>query len=371
MKILIVNKRAPFEGRGAEQVIWEIGKRFARAGHRVHYFCPDPTSGSSIPEIDGIDFTFIPTSDDPTRSMIELFVRGPFHYPRVYRSFDPDVVYDNPSPFLFHLAHVYGDAPVVNKVHAIYRRLTFTCKDHPLVKAGTLLGEESYRLLRGETFITNSVSTAERLEPLIDTEKNELIQNPIGIDASEFEFHIPDDPTHVVAISKLSPRKRVSDLLRAWQQVERECPNAKLTVAGSGPLEDNLHSLADDLGLSQVNFPGYVSESRKLELLRDGALFVSPTIYEGFGISMLEAMASGCAVVASDTWGIKDYVEDGENGYLVPIKYPDALANAIVELLADDVARQSVAKSGRKTAEEYSMAESLDRELEHLKLICD
>ncbi|ACV12301.1 glycosyl transferase group 1 [Halorhabdus utahensis DSM 12940] len=363
MNVLIVNKRAPFEGRGAEQVIWEIGKRFAQAGHQVRFFCPDPTSDAEPPDFDGIDFSFVATADDPTRSMIELFARGPRHYPGVYRSFEPDVVYDNPSPFPFHLAHFYGSVPVISKVHAVYRRLAFDCKDHPLVQVGTVIGEETYRLFSGETFVTNSASTAERLEPLLDTDSNRLIENPIGIDADEFEYHVPDEPTEVVTVSKLSPRKRVGDLLRAWRHVERQTETVSLTVAGSGPLEDELHELAGDLGLDRVNFPGYVSESHKKGLLRDASIYVTPTIYEGFGISPLEAMASGCAVVSSDTWGVKDYIEDGVNGRLVPTRSPHQVATAVTDLLENDERRCSVAEHGRATAKVYSMDKSLDREV--------
>lgn len=184
MRVLLVNKRAPFEGRGAEQVIWRIGKRFAEFGHRVRFFCPTPTESNSIPQVPGLDFEFVETNSSPTRAMIEFFLRGPWRYRTAYRSFKPDIVYDNPSPFPFHTAHLLGDAPIVNKVHAIYRSHAFACKDQPVVKVGTILGEESYRLVRGEYFITNSESTACRLERLVDTDVNDLVSNPIGIDVT-------------------------------------------------------------------------------------------------------------------------------------------------------------------------------------------
>jgi len=297
--------------------------------------------------------------------MIEFFLRGLNRYRDTYRSFQPDIVYDNPSPFPFHAAHLIGDVPIINKVHAVYRSYAFDCKDHPLVKAGTLFGEESYRLFRGEHFITNSVSTATRLKKLVNTDKNELVANPIGINSDEFTFSVPDQSKHVLTISKLSPRKRVRDLLRAWNDVEEIHPDATLTIAGSGPLEAKLHSLRDNLKLQSVNFEGFVSESRKHKLLKQAAISAAPTLYEGFGLSVLEAMASGCTVVTSDTWGVKDFVNHGENGLMAQPKSPESFACELNYLLKNVDKRKKMARAGRETAEAYSMAASLDRELDY------
>lgn len=369
MRILITTKRAPFEGRGAEQVIWQIGKRFAAAGHRVRFFCPTPEAQSDVPQVDGIDFAFVETHSAATRGMIEFFLRGSRQYPAAYTHFSPDIVYDNPSPFPLHVAHIYGNAIVINKVHAIYRRLAFTCKDHLLVKLGTLLGEESYRLFRNEYFITNSDSTAERLRPLVNTRNNEVVANPIGIDSSEFEYQFSENAMDVLALSKLTPRKGISYLLRAWKTVEQRLPNASLTIAGSGPREEQLHSLARTLRLNRVTFEGFVSETRKHRLLREAGVFVLPTLYEGFGITNLEAMASGCAVVSTDTWGVKDYITHRENGFLVPPQSVNELADAITTVCSTEELRSSLAQAGRETAESYSMTESLDQELEVMESI--
>lgn len=371
MRVLLVNKRAPFEGRGAERIFWEIGKRFAEAGHRIRFFCPTPASQTEVPDISSVDFEFVETSSEPTRGMIEFFLHGVRRYRNAYQEFQPDVVYDNPSPFPFHAAHIIGDDPVVNKVHAVYRSYAFACKNHPLVKVGTILGEESYRFFRGEYFVTNSVSTATRLRKLVNTEKNELVANPIGIDIEEFTCSVPDQSKHVLSVSKLSPRKRIGDLLRAWADVEDEHPNATLTIAGSGPLESELHSLHDRLDLQTVTFEGFVSETRKHELLQDAGVFAAPTLYEGFGLSVLEAMASGCAVVTTDTWGVRNFVEHEKNGLTTPPKLPERFATELARVLSNQGERNRYAMAGRKTAASYSMAESLDRELDHLKSVAN
>lgn len=369
MRVLAVNKRAPFEGRGGEQVIWKIGERLAAEGHEVLFFTGSPQDDTDIPDLDGIRFEFVETEADPTRGMIKFFLKGPTAYPRAYCEFEPDLVYDNPSPFPFHLAHLYGDVPVVSKVHAVYRRLAFSCKDHPLVKLGTVLGEETYRLARGEYFITNSESTAERLTSLVNTERNQVIANPIGIDSDEFTFNFRPDSRQVLALSKLSPRKGLRYLIDAWKQVEDAVPSANLVIAGSGPRRKALELRATANGLKRVEFTGFVDDEQKHELLRESTVYVLPTLYEGFGISNLEAMASGCAVVSTDTWGVKDYLQNRENGLVTPPKDSDSIGKALKQVLQHESLHERLAKRGRDTAEGYSISESIDREIHCLESI--
>jgi glycosyltransferase involved in cell wall biosynthesis len=77
-------------------------------------------------------------------------------------------------------------------------------------------------------------------------------------------------------------------------------------------------------------------------------------------------MASGCAVVTTDTWGVKDFVEPGKNGLTAPPKSPNVFASKLNNLLEAREDQVRFARAGRETAEEYSMAESLERELEYL-----
>ncbi|WEL20599.1 Glycosyltransferase [Halorhabdus sp. BNX81] len=368
MRILMINKRPPYRNTGAEKVLWGIARKLVEAGHSVTIFCPTPADRESEthPEI---DFRYVSTGGGPDRSMIEFFLKGPRTYPSVYRDVSPDLVYDNPSPFPFHLAHLYGDAQRITKLHGIYRRLAFSCKDHPLVKVGTAVGDELYRLFRGEVITTNSLSTAHRARQVFTTDSNRIIANPIGIDAAEYTFSIRSDEKHVLSLSELRTRKQINVLLRAWKYVESAHPDARLTVAGDGQQRDSLERLATDLDLETVTFEGWVTEERKHELLASAAIYALPTLYEGFGLANLEAMASGCAVVSTDTWGVRDYLRDGENGRLVPTKDPPALATVIDSLLSEPAQIERLATAGRETAAEYSMAESITREVRLLEQI--
>lgn len=362
MKLLIVNKRSPFDGLGAEKVIWDIGRHFASEGHSVTYFCASPTD-SDIPDIPNISFEFVETPDEVTRSQIEFFVRAPIKYRNIYKKIEPDLVYDNPSPFPFHLAHFYGDAPVVSKVHTIYRSLAFRAKDHPLVKFGTIIGEETYRVFNNELFTPVSQSTANRLRSLVNTSNNTIITNPNGTDTDDLSFSFNSQSKQVLYLSKLGRKKGVLDLLYAWKIVEESVPDASLVVAGSGPLKYKATELATDLQLENVSFPGYVSNKRKRELFAESLIYVLPTYIEGMPLTPLEAMASGCAVVSTDTYGVRDIITDGVDGQLVEPGEPEQLAQTLINMLTEKKDVYKLVENGKKRANELTTRKMLDREI--------
>jgi glycosyltransferase involved in cell wall biosynthesis len=147
----------------------------------------------------------------------------------------------------------------------------------------------------------------------------------------------------------LKPRKNLPLLLDAWADVIRACPEARLLVAGGGPLLPELRQRASTLGLdARVTFTGYVPESEKPEHFNLGDVFVFPSALEGFGLAVGEAMSSGLPVVASDRGSIPELVVDGEGGFLGDPARPAPLVEALVRLLRDAPLR---AKQGAANVE--------------------
>ena len=104
-----------------------------------------------------------------------------------------------------------------------------------------------------------------------------------------------------------------------------------------------------------VEFLGRVSDAEKAQLYRTADVYVSPaTGGESFGIVLLEAMAAGTAIVASDIHGYKGVVRRGREGLLVPPREPKAIAAAVARLLRDDELRRSMGDAGRQRAQEFS-----------------
>jgi glycosyltransferase involved in cell wall biosynthesis len=134
-------------------------------------------------------------------------------------------------------------------------------------------------------------------------------------------------------VATLEAHKDHATLLRAMQKVVRAIPSARLWLVGDGSLRKTLEGMKDSLGLADsVQFLG--SRRDVPALLGQSDVFVlSTTADEGFGTVLVEAMASGLPIVASDVPACREVLQSGKWGRLVPAGEPEALATALVEVL--------------------------------------
>ena len=150
----------------------------------------------------------------------------------------------------------------------------------------------------------------------------------------------------VVTVARLVRQKGIPILLAASQSVLRRRPGVEFTIFGDGPDRSALEARAARLGVaSQVHFAGNVANVE--QRLGPFDLFVLPSLWEGMPISLLEAMAAVRPVVATSVSGSAELVIDGETGKLVEPGDPEALADAILERLADPAAARAMAVRGR------------------------
>jgi glycosyltransferase involved in cell wall biosynthesis len=164
------------------------------------------------------------------------------------------------------------------------------------------------------------------------------------------------DPTDIARVpqlvaftGKLCEQKGIFELLQAAVGLRREFPNLRVECAGDGDLEEVERCVAS-MGLaSNVRLHGWIGRRRRGELLARASVFVLPSHAEGLPVSLLEAMAAGCAVVATSVGGIPDVVDDGFNGLLVPPGEPQALERTLARLLADPQLAREMGRAARAT----------------------
>lgn len=157
----------------------------------------------------------------------------------------------------------------------------------------------------------------------------------------------PDEPTVLLYHGRVDARKGVLDLLDAARQLRDGGERFRLLVSGIGPDFDATAASISTLGLDDcVEMTGYVDYERVPEVYRRAAVFVSPTYAEGFSNTILEAMASGLAVVSCRSVGVVDCIRDGENGLLTEPGDRAGLAAALRRLLRDTGLRQRLAAAG-------------------------
>ncbi|MEA5412819.1 glycosyltransferase family 4 protein [Synechococcus sp. BA-120 BA3] len=174
------------------------------------------------------------------------------------------------------------------------------------------------------------------------------------------------EPHTVLCVARQYPRKRVGDLITAFQSVQQRLPSARLVVIGDGPEHGALRELVERLGLGAVvQLLGALPDDGAVrEWYRRSALFCLPSIQEGFGIVFLEAMASGLPVVSTTATAIPEVVPHGKAGLLVPPRDPQALAEALLQLLTDSERQRSCRAFGRTHVVPFSWDRVAERFLE-------
>jgi len=167
------------------------------------------------------------------------------------------------------------------------------------------------------------------------------------------ELGIPDRSAVVGTAGRLVPVKGPGFLLQAVGQVISEHPDTYLVFAGDGPLRKNLAKDAVDRGLAKkIIFTGWRDDMARVLSVFD--VFCLPSLNEGMGRVLVEAMALGKPVVASDAGGIPDLIIPGKNGILVPPQDPEELARQIRFLIENREEREKLGRAGKEMASAYS-----------------
>ncbi len=179
---------------------------------------------------------------------------------------------------------------------------------------------------------------------------------PNGVDIVRFqpapaEMNSEQRAQTVVCVSKARYEKGLDVLLQAWHLVQKQRPEAKLVIVGSGPLQTQLEQMADALNITQsVEFAGLQSDVPGQ--LHRGLIGILPSRWEGMPNALLEAMASGMACVATCVSGSEDLIQHGENGLLVESENYEEMAEALVTLLGDTALAQKYGAEARATVEQ-------------------
>jgi phosphatidylinositol alpha-mannosyltransferase len=171
---------------------------------------------------------------------------------------------------------------------------------------------------------------------------------PNGVDTSFFRPGDPDarrdDGPQLLFLGRLDPRNGLDTILAAMPAILTSFPDARLTVAGDGPLRPFYERMAAGIA-PHVTFLGRVNGERP-RYYSSADLYLCPTTKASFGVTLLEAMACGTPMAVSDITGFRELVSGGEEAVLVPKNDPEAWARTVIDLLADDGRRQMMARAG-------------------------
>ncbi|MES1239468.1 MAG: glycosyltransferase family 4 protein, partial [Chloroflexota bacterium] len=184
---------------------------------------------------------------------------------------------------------------------------------------------------------------------------------PNGVDIARFARAVPisrwqDGTRNILFVGRFESRKGLLELLKAYRILRKTGCQCRLLVVGGGPQEKEMRRYLMTRKLGGVEFLGRVSDDERDALFKTADVYVSPaTGRESFGIVLLEAMAAGTPIVASDIHGYKGVVRRDLEAALVPPRDPDELADAIGALLDDPERRARMGAAGRaRVLEKFS-----------------
>lgn len=183
--------------------------------------------------------------------------------------------------------------------------------------------------------------------------------SPRNFDAERRAQYACPDEALIGHLSNFRWVKRPQDVVKVFHRIVQH-KSARLMMVGDGPDRETAERIADELGVKdRIYFLG--SEQKVEELLPLMDLFLLPSAQESFGLAALEAMACGVPVIATDVGGLPELVNQGESGYLLPLRDTDAMSQKALDILLDPGKLDAMRRGARRRAEAFDRASTVDK----------
>ncbi|KKP69850.1 MAG: Glycosyl transferase group 1 [Candidatus Moranbacteria bacterium GW2011_GWE2_35_164] len=210
---------------------------------------------------------------------------------------------------------------------------------------------------KSSTVVSNSRGLRDLALETNKHQKVDIIFN--GIDLDDFcpneSLRAKDRFIITIGATRITARKGTNYLVEALGILAPKYPNLLLRILGDGDEKNNLIDLTKKMKLENfVQFLGRIPREETAPYYQEASLFVLPSLNEGMSNAMLEALASGLPILATQTGGTEELVEDGINGFVIKMKDPKDLADKIEMILKDDGLRVQMGLASRKKAQEMS-----------------
>jgi phosphatidyl-myo-inositol alpha-mannosyltransferase len=354
MRIGLVSPYAWTVPGGVNNHVMSLVRHLELAGDQVYVIAPAGDLGRSQTPIPTNFISAGKAFPVPANGSV-AYVNGSFfmlgRMNRILTPLDLDVVHvhEPTIPAVGAAATMMAKVPVVATFHAAGAAAAFYLRWRPL--AERILSSITVRIVVSET----------ARQTVIGFSPGEYRVIPNGIDIDRYTAARDGEkvPGRILFIGRPEPRKGLPALLEAFQGLRRRMPQATLVLAG--PTPDELQSLAarerktPRRSLEGVTALGRVSHEVKIREMAAAEVLCAPSNGgESFGIVLIEAMAAGLPVVASDIPGYRAVLAEGSAGVLVPPNDPAALENALHTALCSPELRQDLTLSGIARSERYS-----------------
>lgn len=371
LKICMISSEFPPSAAGIGYAVYHLSRSLTDKGHRVTVITRGNWKGVKTRVFEGIRIYEAPFIPFPPP--FHILFHGYF-VNRLLKKLQKDIdIIHLHSPLV---PIVNTDVPTITTVHSTWnyegnafnKIIDWYSLAVKLFKK-SFIKYEQVIFSKTDKFIAISEAMAKELirHYNVNPSKIHIIRNSIDINkyASVRETGKSNTPFNVLAIGRFVYRKGILDLVDAANIVCRKYPMTVFTIIGDGPLKIQLLKKVQEYKLgNNVILPGIVPNARIKHYLQASSVFVIPSLYEGLPLVLLEAMASGKAVIGTNINGVRELIKDGNNGLLVPSGNPQILANAIVRLLTSPKFKTELGQNARITSEQFDRNKSVLQTLE-------
>ncbi len=348
-----------------------------RRGWDVTVVCKETGYRSTIEDM-GVRFIEIPINRVGTNPREEL--RTLLYLYRLYKREKPDLVHHVSTKVVLWgglAAKMAGVPCVVNAINGLGTFFQNGKADTLTKKAILQIIKYSHRREKVTTILQNEDDKAFFTNHhAIPEEKIRIIQGS-GVDLSEFCYteEIPVEPLKLILTSRMLREKGIFDVISAAQMLKKKY-EGRIAFQLCGLIEQGAGAISKEelLPLCDGSYIQYLGQRNDVkELLKQSAIALLPSYYrEGIPKSLIEATAIGRPIITTDSVGCRETVIDGENGFLIPVKSPEILAQKIDILVSDAALRHRMGLASRRIAEEkFSIASVIERHFEIYSSLLD
>jgi phosphatidylinositol alpha-mannosyltransferase len=366
MKIALVSPYDFAYPGGVTHHICHLAEHFTRMGHEVKVIAPASKAVSSLAD------KFIPVGKPrpiPVSGSIARITISPWLSSRIKEilnreKFDIIHLHEPLMPMICTTVLRLSQTTNIATFHASGARSWYNYGS-PLAK---LFLKKWFRKLSGKIAVSElAMNCVSKHFPAY----YDIIPN--GIDLKHFSPDVPpidefcDGKLNILFVGRLEKRKGLNYLLKSYQQVKQEIPDSRLIIVGPGTRLRRKYEKQVKRGiLEDVVFVGYASYDDLPRYYKTADVFCAPaTGFESFGIILLEAMAIGKPIVASNVEGYASLITHGVEGYLVPPRDEKELTRSLISLLRDESLRQEMGVKGQLKAREYAWEDIAQRLLDY------
>jgi|AntRauTorcE11897_2_1112592.scaffolds.fasta_scaffold00062_34 phosphatidylinositol alpha-mannosyltransferase len=363
MKIGLVCPYNIFAGGGVQECVFAIREELVRRGHSVYIITPKPRGSKNIDPPDGVLFVGHAAKVKSFHTTAQISATADNDViDGLLQEYDFDVLHFHEPWVPFVSRQILSRSNTCN-IATFHAKLPENRMNRTIEKVITPYTKSIIKYLHELTAVSSAAS--DYIASL--TDRNIAII-PNGIDLNKYESAIKKKKSlsdievkTIVFIGRLERRKGLMYLIRAFEQLSKIDKTVELHIAGAGPDAHRLKSYIQDYGIKRISFHGYISEQKKIDLMRSATVLCSPALYgESFGIVLLEAMALGVPIVAGDNPGYRSVMQQRGSLSIVNPKDTESFIRRLQLFLDDEAIRSAWIGWAKEYVEQFAYKHVVD-----------